>query len=196
MLSSSSLPLCFLCRRRRVALPATEEGYRPPPAAPPPHAAPPQPPGPTPLRAGALLPLPRRPVELRGRLLAAAVASSVKSPASASLACLSTRRVPAMHSPHSFATSPPQTPRTPPPSARTPASSSSPSLRPSRTPPPTRTPAIALPRSCAAPWPFPFHPRPPEQPRRRSRTPTAAARRRRASSGRLLLDPDPLAGSA
>src|SRR6185437_13828690 len=130
--------LCFLCRLRRAAPPATEERRRPPPAAPPPHAAPPQPPGPTPLCAGALLPLPRRPVELRGRHLAAAVASSGKSPASPSLVRLSTRRVPATHSPHSFATSPPQTPRTLPPAARTPASSSSPSLRPSRPPSPTQ----------------------------------------------------------
>ena len=121
--SSTSLPLCFTA--------AGTVQRRPPPRRaaghlllrPPPHAAPPRPSGPTSPRAGALLPSPRHPDELRGRHLAVAVDSSLQSLSSPTLARLSTRSNPVSLSPPCLARSLPRTPRTSPPSARTPASS-------------------------------------------------------------------------
>jgi hypothetical protein len=90
---------------------------------PPPHAAPQRPPGPTPPRAGPLLPSPRHPDELCGRHLAVAGDSSLQSLSSPTLARLSTRSNPVSLSPPCLARSLPRTPRTSPPTARTPASS-------------------------------------------------------------------------
>ena len=120
--STSCLPLCFTASGtvQRRPLPRRAAGHlllRPPP-----HAVPPRPPRPTSPRAGALLPSPRHPDELRGRHLAVAVDSSLQSISSPTRACLSTRSNPVSFSPPCIARSLLRTPRTSPPPARTPAS--------------------------------------------------------------------------
>ena len=129
--------------------------------------------------------LPRTPEAPVSRHIAAAVASSGKSPGSPSLSRFSTRGTSASQSSHSLATSPLQISRTLPPPTRTPASSSSPSPRFSTAAPNAQTSPSAPPRSRAAPRPGHPTPSSPESRRRGAEPPPAILLRGPASSGHL-----------
>ena len=113
--STSSLPLCFCCRRCR-APPARRAGTpRPNPTSSPLHVAPPRAPGLTSLRAGASAASPRHPAEPSGRHRDTAVARAAQHSGPPTRARPSIWRTRALYSMRSFTCSPLRKPRTLPP---------------------------------------------------------------------------------